>query len=356
MNKKIIPVSAPVIGKKELQYATDAIKKGWISKGEYIDRLEKNFSKYHACKYGISTMNGTAALHLALAVLGITRGDEIIVPDLTFFATAEAVSYCNAIPIPIDVTKDYWCMDPMKIEEKLTDKTRAIIPVHIYGHPCDMDLIMEIAQDNNLYVIEDCAEAHGAEYKGKKIGSIGDISCFSFYGNKVITTGEGGMCITNNKKWAEEMEHYRSHCMTKQYYHDCIGFNYRMTNIQAAIGVAQLEKIDAFIEKKRMIAKMYTEMLKETGVGLPVEMPWAKNIYWMYSILVKKRDKLMKKLEKRGIETRPFFTPMHMLPSYRTKDSFPNATDLYKRGMNLPSGISLTKKEIGYICREIQNR
>jgi len=299
-------------------------------------------------------MNGTVAIHLALASLGIKKGDEVIIPDLTFVATAEAVSYCGASPVFADVNEKYWCIEPSEIEEKITDKTKAIIPVHLYGHPCDMDPIMKIAEEYDLYVVEDCAEAHGAEYKGRKVGGIGDIGCFSFYGNKIITTGEGGMCMTNNEEMAKKMEHYRSHCMTEPYYHTDVGFNYRMTNLQAAIGVAQLNKLDEFIKRKREIAHIYNSLLQESDVVLPPEMPWAKSVYWMYSILVDKRDHIMKELAKKGIETRPFFTPMHKLPAYKNDGKYPSAEYVSQHGMNLPSYVNLTEKEIIYICEELK--
>ena len=201
-----IPVAEPLIGDEELRLVTDCIKSGWISsKGEYIGKFEEEFARYCGCKYGVAVHNGTVALHLALCALGVGKGDEVLVPDLTFVATVNAVIYTGAKPIYVDVHPRYWCIDPEKIEERITRRTKAIIPVHLYGHPCDMDAIRDIAEDHDLYVIEDAAEAHGAEYKGQKAGSLGDIACFSFYGNKIITTGEGGMCVTNNEELAEKM-------------------------------------------------------------------------------------------------------------------------------------------------------
>ena len=361
----MIPVSEPFIGEGELKNVIEAIKSGWISsKGEFIKEFEEEFAKYIGTKYGIATSNGTTALHLALTALGITRGDEVIVPTLTFVATANAVAYCNAKPVFVDSHPEYWCIDPEKIEEKITDKTKAVVVVHLYGHPCDMNWIKDIAEDHGLYLIEDAAEAHGAEYKGKKVGSFGDISCFSFYGNKVITTGEGGMCLTNNEELAEKMRILRDHGMSKKrYWHEVIGFNYRMTNVQAAIGVAQLNRLDSFIEKKRQIAKWYSKELKELEekelIRLHPEMKWAKSIYWMYSILIEdkaklSRDELMRKLEKVGIETRPFFVPIHLMPMYYKGDKFPVAEELSKKGINLPSGVKLSRDIILYITRQIR--
>lgn len=353
-----IPVAEPCIGEEELRNVIEAVKSGWISsKGKFIEEFEREFARYCDVKYGIATANGTVALHLALKALGIGKGDEVIVPTLTFVATANAVTYCNAKPVFVDSHPEYWCIDPEKIEEKITENTKAIIVVHLYGHPCDMDWIIDIAEDKGLYVIEDAAEAHGAEYKGKKVGSFGDIACFSFYGNKIITTGEGGMCVTNNEELAEKMRILRDHGMSKErrYWHEVIGFNYRMTNLQAAIGVAQLKKLDEFIEKKRQIAKWYSEKIKELEeeglIKLHPEMKWAKCVYWMYSILIEddakiSRDGLIKKLEESGIETRPFFVPMHLLPMYNSGEKLPVAEELSRKGMNLPSSVILEKDEI----------
>lgn len=265
----------------------------------------------------------------------------------------------------MDSRPEYWCIDPEKIEEKITPRTKAIIPVHLYGHPCDMDQIMEIARNYSLYVIEDAAEAHGAEYKSKKVGSFGDISCFSFYGNKMITTGEGGICLTNNEELAERMRNLRDHAMSKnrRYWHETIGFNYRMTNLQAAVGVAQLKKLDKFVEKRRQIAKWYAEELKELeGKGLirlHPEMEWAKCVYWMYSILVEdkarmSRDELMRKLENVRIETRPFFVPMHLLPMYNSGERLPAAEELARKGINLPSSVTLNEINVFTIAKQIE--
>ncbi|MGZ7160082.1 MAG: DegT/DnrJ/EryC1/StrS family aminotransferase, partial [Methanobacterium sp.] len=288
----------------------------------------------------------------------------VIIPGLTFIATANAVKYCNAKPVFVDSHPDYWCIDPEKIEEKITDKTVAIIPVHLYGHPCDMGWIEDIAEDKDLNIIEDAAEAHGAEYKGKKVGSFGDISCFSFYGNKIITTGEGGMCLTDDPELAEKMKILRDHGMNpkKRYWYDVMGFNYRMTNLQAAIGIAQLKKLDAFVEKKRRIARSYTtnlNELKENGlIKLHPEMSWAKCVYWMYSILVQdklgiNRDELMDKLGDKGIDTRPFFYLINTMPQFKNKEKMPIAHELSRRGINLPSSVTLDSEDISFIAKSI---
>ena len=363
----MIPVAEPSLGEEELKNVVEAVKSGWISsKGKFIEEFEQNFSSYCDRKYGVATSNGTVALHLALKALGIGKGDEVIVPDLTFVAVANTVTYCNAKPVFVDSHPDYWCINPRKIEEKITTRTKAIIPVHLYGHPCDMDAIMDVEEDHNLYIVEDAAEAHGAEYKGKKVGSFGVVSCFSFYGNKIITTGEGGMCLTNDEELAEKMRILRDHGMNpnKRYWYDIIGFNYRITNLQAAIGVAQLKKLDRFVEKKRKIARSYSEELKDLEgkelVTLHPEMPWAKCVYWMYCILVEDkfgmgRDELIKNLEEKGIDTRPFFYPVHVMPPYKNNERFPVAEEIAKKGINLPSGVSLKEEVIKLVCGAIED-
>jgi perosamine synthetase len=362
------PVAEPEIGEEELKNVVEAVKSGWVSsRGKFIEEFENSFAKYVGVKYGVATSNGTAALHLALAALNIGEGDEVIVPDLTFAATINSVIYVGAKPVIVDVNPDYWCIDPDKLEKAITPNTKAIIPVHLYGHPCDMEAIMEIASKHNLYVIEDAAEAHGAEYKGRKVGSFGHISCFSFYGNKIITTGEGGMCLTNDKELAEKIRILRDHGMNpaKRYWHDVVGFNYRMTNLQAALGLAQLGKIERFIEKKRRIAKIYADELSSMeGVVLHPEMPWAKCVYWLYSILIDDgkvkvtRDELAEKLEKDGIETRNFFYPLHEMPIYRKYANLTYTASLriYKQGLNLPSSVKLSEEDVKYIAQKIKGR
>jgi perosamine synthetase len=353
-----IPVAEPLIGKRELELVTEAVNSGWVSsQGRFVKEFESNFSKYIGVRHGIAVSNGTAALHLALVALDIKKGDEVIMPTLTFASLANVVIYTGAKPVFIDSHPTYWCIDPDKIEKNITKKTKAIMPVHLYGHPCDMETIMKIAKNHNLYVIEDCAEAHGSQYKGKRVGSFGDIACFSFYGNKIITTGEGGMCLTNDEDLAQKMRVLRDHGMKpeKRYWHEVVGFNYRMTNLQAALGVAQLGKIDKFIERKREVAKLYNLLLKDVkGITLHPEMSWAKNVYWLYSILIDNnyginRDELIDKLAENGIETRPLFYPMHIMPPYKkyvTNCQFPVAEKLSLNGINLPSSVKLTEEEI----------
>jgi len=363
----MIPIAEPSLGEEELRNVVEAVKTNWISsKGKFIPEFEKSFANYCDVKYGIATSNGTTALHLALAALGIRSGNEVLVPSLTFISTANVVGFCGATPIFVDSHPDYWCTDPSKLEENITEKTKAIMPVHLYGHPCDMDPIFEIAKEHNLFVIEDAAEAHGAEYKGKKIGGFGDVSCFSFYGNKIITTGEGGMCVTDNEELAEKMKVLRDHGEDpkKRYWHKWVGFNYRMTNLQAAVGVAQVKRLEEFIQKKRKIVEWYNDALRplsEKGlIRLHPEMPWAKSTYWMYSILVENdfpisRDELIKKLEENGIETRPFFPPIQAQQPYISHtEKTPIAVELSLKGINLPSSVNLTKQDIEFITKKIK--
>lgn len=360
MNKRNIPVGEPSFNGSELRLITECVKSGWVSSiGKFIGEFEKKFAKFCGSKYAVSTPNGTAALHLALYTLGIGSGDEVIIPSFTFIATANAVMYTGAKPVFIDVTADYWNIDPDLIEKSITPKTKAIIAVHIYGHPADMDKIMKIAEKHKLYVIEDAAEAHGAKYRGKKVGSIGTVGCFSFYGNKIITTGEGGMITTDSFKLADRMRFLKDHAMSteRKYYHPEIGYNYRMTNLQAALGVAQLSKVNKFLIKKIKIAKWYKKALTGVpGIILPPEMPWATNIYWMYSILLDgkssiNRDELMHKLKEKGIDSRPFFYPIHKMPPYRTNKILPVTNYLSENGLNLPSSVNLTKTEVNFICK-----
>jgi perosamine synthetase len=365
--KRMIPVCEPLLGGKEAEYVLDCINTNWISsQGKYIGQFEEKFAAYCGCKHGITTTSGTTALHLALVACGIGPGDEVIIPTYTMIATAYAVVYTGASMVLVDAEPETWNIDVSKIEEKITSRTRAILPVHIYGHPCDMDPITEIARRHNLYVIEDAAEAHGAEYKGKKAGSFGDINCFSFYANKIITTGEGGMIVTNNEKLAAQARRLKdlAHSPAKRFLHDDIGYNYRMTNVQSAIGLAQFERIDEYVEMRRHNACLYNEHLKDVkGITIPAEKEWAKNVYWMYSILVQDdfgctRDVMAAKLKERGIDTRTFFVPVHQQPVFQDQglfkgEVFPVADDISQSGLYLPSSSGLQVEDINYICQAI---
>lgn len=359
MERKNIPVAEPMLDNKELEYATDAIKSGWISsKGSYIKKFEEKFAEYCGSNYAVSCNNGTSALHLALLALGIKRGDEVILPTFTYIATANAIRYVGAKPIFVDTKKEDWNINPKKIESKITPKTKAILCVHLYGVPCDMNQIMDISKRKNIFVVEDCAEAHGAKYFGKKVGSIGDIGCFSFFGNKIITTGEGGMCVTNRKDLVDKMELFRNQGMSKErrYWHDEVGYNYRMTNIQAAIGLAQLEKIEHFLNIRKEHEDLYKKFLGNLKeIEFYKEKENINTVPWMHSILVNKRDELINFLKKRLIETRPFFFPVHTMPPYLTKENFPNSEIFSQRGINLPSSTNLSEKDIQRVCEDIKS-
>ena len=336
------------------------MKSGWVSsKGPFIEEFETNFTNYIGTKYGVATSNGTTALHLAFAALGIKKGDKVLVPSLDFVSVANAVTYVGAKPVFLDSHPAYWCLDPSKIAKNIDKQTKALVAVHLYGHPCDMDEIVKITNDFNMHLVEDCAEAHGAEYKNKKTGSFGIISCFSFYGNKIITTGEGGMCLTDDASVSRKMKILRDHGMSpdRRYWHDIIGFNYRMTNLQAALGVAQLQKIDRLINKKRTIANNYEKLMKDLPSVTPApEMPWAKSVYWLYSVLVNAsiRDTIITNLEKKGIESRQFFYPSHLLPPYKDSLKLPISEELSARGLNLPSGTNLSENQITEVVEVIR--
>ncbi len=359
----MIPIAKPDLKGNEKKYLTECIDSTWISSaGKFIEQFENKFAEFSGTKYAASCCNGTMALHLALLAINIQPGDEVIVPNLTFAATANAVLYCNAKPVLVDIDKETWNIDPEKIEQAITPKTKAIIPVHLYGNPCDMDKIMEIANNHSLFVIEDSAEAHGAKYKNKKVGSIGHIGCFSFYGNKIVSTGEGGICTSNNKELIDRINVLKNHGMTKErrYWHNEVGYNYRMTNMQAAVGLAQLETINTFIERRRKVENLYRELLKDVeGIKIQKTHDNAEQIPWMFSIVLDNfklsRDELIDKLEQAGIETRKTFFPLNEMPPYYTDSQFPNSDLISKNGISLPTYAELTEEEIILICDTIKN-
>jgi perosamine synthetase len=336
----------------------DAFLSTWISStGKYITQFENNFAGYCGVQYGVATSNGTTALHLALVALGIGAGDEVIVPDITFAATINAVIYTGATPVIVDIEEDSWCIDPDEIEKAITQRTKAIIPVHIYGQPCNMGRICDIAQKNNLYVVEDCAEAHGAEWGNKKVGSFGIISCFSFFGNKVVTTGEGGMCVTNSQELNNKMRVLRDHGMSKErkYYHEVIGFNYRMTNLQAAIGTAQVERIDNILAWRTELENQYREVFSELpGVILQKkDLPNRNKIAWLVSILVDadKRDKVISALKDNGVDVRAFFIPLSEMEIYhKYARECSHSKEISKMGINLPTTFEIKKEDIKKIA------
>lgn len=359
---KFIPVSQPSIGEIEIEYVTDAVKSGWVSSlGSYIKLFEEKFANYCGTKYAVTTSSGTTALHLALVSLGITSEDEVIIPDLTFIATGNAVMYIGAKVVTVDIDEDTLCVSPQAIEKAITPKTKAIIVVHLYGHPANMDEINDLARRHNIFVIEDAAEAHGSEVNGKKVGSLGDMGVFSFYGNKIMTSGEGGMITTNNEEIFNKICYLRDHAMDKdkRYWHAEVGFNYRMTNLQAALGVAQFERIDELLANKRKIFGWYQEELGNvSGLKLNFEATWAKNVYWTICLEIdgfveSERDDFMLKLKAENIDSRPYFYPVSDMPMYKNADT-PIVHKIYQRGLILPSYFDLKKEQVSYICEIIR--
>lgn len=372
MREKFIPVCEPYLAGNEIKYVLDAVETGWISSsGKYIPEFEKAFASYCGVKHGIAVSNGTVALHLALVALGVGKGDEVIIPNFTMIATAFAVCYTGAMPVFVDAEKETWNIDVSKIEEKITERTKVILPVHIYGHPCEMEAINIIAKKFNLKVLEDAAEVHGAEYKGEKCGSLGDIAAFSFFANKIATTGEGGMVVTDDGELAEKCRYYKNLCFpingSRNYQHNHIGFNYRMSNLHAALGLAQVEKLDFYVEARIKNNSLYRAFLHDApGIVFPNDKNLVKNVYWMNGIVIGKekfgmsRDELVLKLKEKGIDTRLFFTGMNKQKSLRDfrcncNDNYQVSDWLSENGFYLPSGSNLTEAQIRNVCEVIKN-
>ncbi|NWG29551.1 MAG: DegT/DnrJ/EryC1/StrS family aminotransferase [Ignavibacteriaceae bacterium] len=355
------PVYQPNLGGNEKKYVQECLDSTWISsKGKFINQFENNFSNFTGIKNSVAVANGTVALHVALLALGVGKGDEVIVPTFTYIASVNAIHYTGAKPVFVDSAADTWQIDSKKIEEKISIKTKAIMAVHIYGHPCEMDEIKRIALKYKLFIIEDCAEAIGTFYNGRHAGSFGDISTFSFFGNKAITTGEGGMVCTNDDNLADLSIRIKGQGLAKnqEYFHDIIGYNYRMTNICAAIGCAQLERINEILINKRRVAQNYIDGLKELPLEYHKEIGKVKHSYWMFTILVKsekQRIELRNYLKEFGIETRPTFHPVHTMPMYIDGNSYPIAEDLGKRGINLPSYPDLSESDIRFITSKVSD-
>ncbi len=364
-----IPIAAPVIGDREIAYVEDAVRSGWVSSiGPYIDRFEAGFARWVGVRHAVAVSNGTVALHLALHALGLGPGDEVIIPDLTFAATAHAVLQTGATPVLADVEADTFCIDPVAVERALGPRTRAILPVHLYGHPADMSAIRALAAPRGLDLVEDAAEAHGASVGEARVGSLGRVAAFSLYGNKIITTGEGGVLTTDDDALAARLRFLKDHGMSKErrYFHTELAFNYRMTNLSAALGVAQLEQAEEFIEKKRRIMDWYREGLEGVALDLSVERPGYRSVYWMASAVVRdgspgKRDQVAAALKAAGVDSRPFFAPMSELPHLAKlrrvgRDGYgcPVSARLSARGMNLPSGCALGEGEIARVCQALR--
>lgn len=356
---KFIPISEPSISELEIDFVTDAVKSTWISSlGKYIDRFEQEFATFCQSKYAVSVSNGTVAIHLALVALGIGEGDEVIMPDLSFIATANAVLHANATPIFVDIDPYNLCLDPTKIEAAITKNTKAILPVHLYGHPADMLTINKIAKKHKLIVIEDAAEAHGSTINNKRVGSWGKCATFSFYGNKNLTTGEGGMITTDDEELYLKCRHLRDHAMSKEkrYWHTEVGYNYRMTNLQAALGCAQLSRVDYFMKRRKEIFEQYNAYLKDNSmIKLNRTYPWATNSYWLIcaefqNFNEEKRTKLMKELRTKNIDSRPYFYPMSDMPYLPNVSNTPISHKIYQKGINLPTYTDISDEQIKWIC------
>jgi len=364
----MIPVNEPKFGAREKELLNLCIDTGWVSSdGPFIKEFEERFAAFTGVKYGVAVCNGTAAIEASLFALKVEEGDEIIMPTFTIISCAIAALRRGAKPVLVDIDPEIWTMDVGMIESRITKKTKVIMPVHIYGHPVDMDPLMEIAGKHGLLVMEDAAEVHGAEYKGRRCGSMGNASTFSFYANKIVTTGEGGMVLTNDPETAERAGSFRNLCFRpeKRFYHTELGYNFRMTNLQAALGVAQTERIEESIAIKRRLGHYYRERIAGIpGIRFAVEKPWAKSVYWMYAVEIDSAtglnaEKVMGKLRTRGIDTRPFFMGLHEQPVFRQiglfrDEHYPNAESACRQGFYLPSGMALTERQVDIVCGELK--
>ena len=361
-----ISIAMPVFNGNEKKYLNECIDTGWVSaNGRFIDAFEKEFANFCGTKYALACSNGTVTLHLAMRALNIGPGDEVIMPTFTYIATANAVAYCGAKPVFVDSEEGSWNIDPFEIEKAITSNTKAIIPVHIYGLPSNMDKIMNVSHKFGIPVVEDAAEAHGAMWDGKRVGSIGEIGSFSFFGNKIITSGEGGMLVTDNEDLYRKMKLLRSQGVdpNKRYWHLELAYNYRMTNMQAAVGLGQLENISWHMKERVRVANLYKKNLEDVQdyiIDQKVDKK-ATHSYWMYTILLSdkvkiSRDDVMKKMEGRNIEMRPAFYPMHIMPPYLdTAIRTPIADKIASRGINLPTHSLLTEDMIKYITDNLKS-
>lgn len=363
--RRTLPVCETWLNGKELEYLTECLESNWISSaGDFVGRFERSFADAVGCEHGVSCSSGTAALHLALTALGIGAGDEVIIPAFTMIAVPNAVTYTRATPVLVDVEPATWNLDPVRVLEKVTPRTRAIIAVHTYGHPADLTVLTELAAEHGLYLVEDAAEAHGATWEGKPVGGIGAVGCFSFYGNKIVSTGEGGMVTTKNQELADRLRLLRDHGVSRErhFWHQEFGFNYRMSNLEAAVGLAQTERLEVLIEARHRNARCYTEALRGIpGLRLPIERGEARSAFWVYALLIDtsfgcSRDLMRKRLADSSIETRSLFIPIHLQPFYRnlySGERYPVAEDLCSRGLYLPSGPTLTTGEIAFVAEQV---
>jgi perosamine synthetase len=364
--RPFIPVAAPVLAGREKEYVADCMESGWISSsGKYVELFEAGFAEFCGVRHAVACCNGTVALHVALLALGVGPGDEVIVPTLTFVATANAVTYCGARAVFVDSEPETWNLDPAQVEAKITPRTKGIIAVHLYGHPAEMDALRAVARRRGLFVLEDAAEAHGALHKGRRAGSLGDVAAFSFYANKIIATGEGGMVVTDDDALAARVRLLRGQGMDaeRRYWFPVVGYNYRMMNIPAAIGLAQLERAEWHMGRRREVADTYMRLLR----GVPqlswqTEREWTRHAYWMFTVILgdetrADRDGLMARLYEQGVETRPVFYPVHTLPPYRESargEEFPVAERLARRGISLPTWAGLSADDLSYVCERLR--
>ncbi|QHT70206.1 DegT/DnrJ/EryC1/StrS family aminotransferase [Rhodocytophaga rosea] len=362
---KKIPIYQPSVTELEISYAVDAVKNGW---GEncyaYIKRFEKDFAAYTGSSYSLATSSCTGAIHLALAAMGVKAGDEVIMGDINWIASAAPITYLGAKPVFVDVLEDSWCIDPSKIEAAITEKTKVILAVDLYGNLAEMDQIVAIAKKHNLYVLEDAAEALGSVFRGKKAGSWGDIGVFSFHGAKIMTTGEGGMLVTDNAALMERVrilsDHGRDPKVNRTFWMAELGYKYKMSNLQAAMGCAQLERVDELVNKRRDIFNWYTEYLADLpGIVLNPEPSYTINCYWMPTIVFDKAlnieaHEVINYLKEQNIDSRPFFYPLSSLPMFEKAEENKVSYNLYKRALNLPSNFSLTREDIKQVCQAIR--
>ncbi len=377
---RTIPLSEPEIAGNEWKYIKECLDSGWVSSvGGYVDKFEKMLASYTGTGYAVATVNGTSALHVSLVACGVGPDDEVIVPALTFIAPVNAVRYCGAYPVFMDCDKDTLCIDVQKTSEFIKNeceqgkdgftynrksgrKVKAIIPVHIFGHPADMDPLLEVSKKYNIHVIEDATESLGSEYKGKETGSFGRTGCFSFNGNKIITTGGGGMVVTDDKGLSERIRHLCTQAKKDpfEYYHDEIGYNYRLTNIQAAMGVAQMERLEEFVDRKRKNAVIYKELVSDIGEGEFLwGQDWAKSNFWFYTLRVPKerRKGLMDFLLSNKIQVRPVWKLIHTLPMYENSQTYEinNSFEIYESCISLPCSVNIAREQIEYVVKVIMN-
>jgi len=363
MSSHFVPVAHPLFLGNEKAYVNECLDTEWVSSiGKFIPQFEEAFARFCGVEHGVACCSGTTALHLALLALGVKEGDEVLVPAMTYIATANAVRYCGATPVFIDSEAATFNLDPERIQEKISSRTKGIVAVHLYGHPAEMDSIGSIARKNGLFVLEDAAQAHGALYRGSRTGSLADVATFSFFGNKIITTGEGGMVLCRDSALADRMRLLKGQGMDpkRRYWFPIIGYNYRMTNIQAALGLAQLERIDEHLAIRRRVADAYRRGFEsvENFLTLPFEAPTVQHAFWMYTVLLPEgvdRDAVAIALRQEGVETRPAFYPLHLMPPYREPDgTYPVAEAIGRRGLSLPMHGKLTDDDVDYVCAKVR--